>query len=80
MVSFFLEVFFSLCSDMNIASRVDSYLSNMKKPWQDESKANIVNSSVGILECHLAQTNEKFEYKKAWTKSFSSQASFFFYK
>lgn len=58
---------------MNIASRVDSYLSNMKKPWQDESRINVVSSSVGILECHLSQDPEKFVYKKQWAKSFSSQ-------
>ena len=64
---------FTLSSDMNIASRLDSYLSNMKKPWQDESKAYVVSSSVGILECYESKKNDKFIFNRLWAKSFSSQ-------
>ena len=61
---------------MNIASRIDSYLYNMKKPWHDESKSNIVNASVGILECYESKQNDKMAFNKLWSKSFSSQVFF----
>lgn len=31
-----LGVIFALTSDMNVASRVDAYLTNMKMPWEKE--------------------------------------------
>ena len=67
------SLLFALVSDMNVASRVDSYLSNMKLPWDREDKPPCV-SSVGILECYLERKNEPFTFDKLWAKGFASQA------
>jgi len=40
---------FVLCGDMNVASRVDAYLTNMKMPWEKEAPPTLL--SVGALEC-----------------------------
>ena len=68
---------FTLASDMNPASRLGSYINNMKKPWQDDSTPNIVTSSVGILECYVSSKEDKFNLKRLWFKSFGSQVCFF---
>lgn len=67
------SLLFALVSDMNVASRVDSYLSNMKMPWDREDKPLCV-SSVGVLECYLERKNEKFTFDKLWSRGFASQA------
>jgi len=60
---------------MNIASRVDSYISNLKKPWQD---ANVITSSVGLLECYISKKEDKFTFNRLWSKSFGSQVDLFY--
>lgn len=52
---------------MNIASRVDSYISNRKGE---------VKSSVGLLECYECEEND-FKLNKLWSKSFASQVSLY---
>ena len=42
---------FILSGDMNVASRVDAYLTNMKMPWEKEAPPTLL--SVGALECMI---------------------------
>lgn len=56
---------------MNVASRVDSYLTNMKLPWEKDLPPVIV--SVGAVECYLQENLNEFKFDKVWTKTFSSQ-------
>jgi hypothetical protein len=53
---------------MNVASRVDSYLTNMKMPW--EKTAPPVIMSVGCVEL-WAQTQE-YKFERIWSRSFKS--------
>lgn len=50
---------------MNIVHRVDSYLTNMKMPWEKVSPPVIM--SVASLECYV-ETAKKYE--KLWSKNF----------
>lgn len=59
----FIEILIILVSDMSLASRVDSYLSNRKGE---------VKSSVGVLECYQCD-EETFALKKLWSHSFPYQ-------
>lgn len=65
------SLFFALISDMNVLSRMDSYISNIKLPWDREDKPLCV-SSVGVLECYYEK--KKFSFEKLWSKSFAFQA------
>lgn len=44
------KLFFSVTSDMNALSRVDSYLTNFKMPWNKGKEDGPVVLSVGLLE------------------------------
>ncbi len=72
MKKIFLGVLFVLVSDMNVASRVDSYLTNMKMPWEKEIPPTIV--SVGSVECYAQMNMSEYKFEKLWNKTFSSQA------
>lgn len=58
-----------LNSEMSITTRVDSYLTNMKMPW--EKTAPPVIMGVSALECYI-ETGGKYE--RLWSKSFKVQS------
>lgn len=59
-------------SDMSVTSRVDSYLTNMKMPWEkDQPKGALV--TVGTVECYIQQDLGVFKFEKLWTKTFQVQ-------
>lgn len=68
---------FLLCatSDTGSISRVDSYVTNLKMPWEKKDP-NMVLLAVGHLECFQRKktSDGKFEFKEAWKKKFKSQA------
>lgn len=43
-------------SDLNTVSRVDSYLTNMKMPWEKEAPPVLV--TVGALEFYMMSSGE----------------------
>ena len=69
---------------MNVASRVDAYLTNMKMPWEKEVnfgyyqiiKAPPTLLAVGCLECwfKLPEQENEFKYERMWNKTYPSQA------
>ncbi|CAD8199045.1 unnamed protein product [Paramecium pentaurelia] len=67
------NVIFVLSSDMNVASRVDAYLTNMKMPWEKEAPPTLL--AVGCLECWVKTNDEnEFKYERMWNKTYPSQA------
>jgi hypothetical protein len=62
---------FIVLADMNVASRVDSYLTNMKLPW--EKDVNITIMTVGSLECYIQNDKNEFKFDKLWNKTYPSQ-------
>jgi len=63
-----------IVSDMNVASRVDSYLTNMKMPWENDLPQDTL-VTVGAIECYLQvgdlESGPKFD--KMWVKTFQTQ-------
>ena len=57
-------------SDLNAVSRVDSYLTNMKMPWEKEAPPVLV--TVGAIEFYVKSSTEEAKYDKLWIKTFSS--------
>ena len=65
-------ILFALISDMNVASRVDAYLTNIKFPWEKDLPDVIV--SVGVLECYILKDKDEWKFERVWVKTFNSQA------
>ena len=57
---------------MNVASRVDSYLTNIKMPWhKDDIKKGAI---VGAVECYIHNgVHDNLKFQKLWIKSFHTQ-------
>ena len=57
---------------MNVASRVDAYLTNMKMPWEKEAPPTLL--AVGCLECwfKVSDDNNDFKYERMWNKTYPS--------
>ena len=68
-----LGILFILLSDMNIASRIDSYLTNLRMPWEKKEPNTAPIVCVGALGCYLQVKD--YKYKKLWKKLFSVQVS-----
>jgi hypothetical protein len=66
------NVIFAVCSDMNIASRLDSYLTNVNLPWEKKTDAHI---SVGAAFAYkvITDSNKSFYFEKLWAKSYPKQ-------
>ncbi len=59
---------------MSVTSRVDSYITNIKMPW-DKNLPQGTLVTVGAVECY-SQKNEledEVKFEKLWTKTFQSQ-------
>lgn len=63
---------FVVCCDMNIASRVDAYITNVNLPWEKKTDAHI---SVGaVFAFFLGKTKSgQYVFEKKWAKSFPEQ-------
>lgn len=60
---------FVLSGDMNVASRVDAYLTNMKMPWEKEAPPTLL--SVGALECWVrAAGDDEYKFERVWSKTY----------
>ena len=66
------NLLFVVCCDMNIASRVDAYITNVNLPWEKKTDAHI---SVGAtFAFKVIQTKDgKYLFEKLWAKSFPEQ-------
>jgi len=60
---------FTSISDMSVTSRVDSYLTNMKMPWEKELPPGTM-VTVGAVECYSQPFEDEYKFDKLWTKTF----------
>ena len=69
------KLIFIICCDMNIASRVDAYLSNVNLPWEKKTDAHITVGAVFAFKINdnKKDNNNNFTYEKIWAKSFPEQ-------
>lgn len=66
------SMMFVVCADMNIASRVDSYITNVNLPWERKTDAHV---AVGAVFAYRVLTGKDSQYvfEKQWAKSFPEQ-------
>ena len=66
------NMIFIVCCDMNIASRVDAYITNVNLPWEKKTDAHI---SVGAVFAFSLMKGKEQGYilEKKWAKSFPEQ-------
>lgn len=55
-------------ADMNVLTRVDAYVNNLKMPWDNNPDSKTI--PVGTVECYLKEDDE---FKRLWQKEFGSQ-------
>ena len=66
------SIMFAACSDMNLASRVDSYITNVNFPWEKGSDYITVGAVLAFkLNFKVADSSGVFE--RRWAKSFPTQ-------
>ena len=66
------SMIFVACSDMNIASRVDSYITNVNLPWE-KNTGHISVGAVIAFKLNLKVQNSSGILEKRWAKSFPIQ-------
>ena len=65
------NILFVVCCDMNIASRVDAYITNVNLPWEKKTDSHI---SVGAtFAFKVISTKDGYIFEKLWAKSFPEQ-------
>jgi len=68
------RIMFAACSDMNIASRVDSYITNVNLPWEKTNGEHMTVGAVFAFKLNFAENNNTTElFEKKWAKSFPIQ-------
>lgn len=73
------NIMFLAAADMNIASRIDAYITNVNLPWEKKTDAHI---SVGAVFAYKVTTDSSgaFYFDKLWAKSFPKQVIVFIKK
>lgn len=66
------NLLFIVCCDMNIASRVDAYITNVSLPWEKPTDAHISVGAVFAFRC-LPVKEQSYVFEKLWAKSFPEQ-------
>jgi WD40 repeat protein len=70
------KFYFSVTSDPNTVSRLDSYITNLNMPWDKKEHKDQVLLAVGNLEAwgRVKRGGDKYQYDRLWLKTFKSQA------
>ena len=63
---------------MSVTSRVDSYLTNMKMPWEKELPVGTL-VTVGAVECFIQSNIGEIKFDRLWSKTFQTQVDLFIY-
>jgi hypothetical protein len=61
-------------SDMNITSRLDSYLTNFTFPWEKATPGQENSSIVGALVVYKVSmgANDEWRFERMWTRTFNT--------
>ena len=65
-------IMFAACSDMNLASRVDSYITNVNFPWENNDDYVTVGALFAFKLIFKASNDSKI-FERRWAKSFPTQ-------
>jgi hypothetical protein len=70
-----MKTFLITTGDMSAISRINSYLTNTKMPWEDEDIPETL-VAVGTVECWVhREQGEGYRYEKVWSKIYPAQAT-----
>jgi hypothetical protein len=61
------------CSDMNITSRVDAYITNVNLPWEKKTDAHISVGAVFCFKVSIDSSGNIHIEQKLWAKSYPIQ-------
>ena len=64
---------FVACSDMNIVSRIDSYVTNVNLPWEKNTDSHLTVGAAFVLKATLNESTNQITFEKLWAKSFPVQ-------
>jgi hypothetical protein len=67
------KIAFVACSDMNIASRIDAYITNVNFPWEKKTDSNITVGAVFAFKTKEDPVTNEISFEKLWAKSFPTQ-------
>ena len=67
------NLMFAVCSDMNIASRVDSYITNVNLPWEKKTNGHVTVGAVFVFKLNLNANNIEQQFERKWAKSYREQ-------
>ena len=67
------KIIFMACSDMNIASRVDSYITNVNLPWEKSNGEHMTVGAIYAFKLNFGVSNPSEIFDKRWGKSFPTQ-------
>lgn len=67
------KICFVACSDMNIASRIDAYITNVNFPWEKKTDSHITVGAVFAFKTREDPTTNVITFEKLWAKSFPIQ-------
>ena len=69
------NLMFAVCSDMNMASRVDSYITNVNLPWEKKTDEHMTVGAVFAFKLNLTADNIEKQFIRKWAKSYREQSS-----
>ena len=67
------NMMFAVCSDMNIASRVDSYITNVNLPWEKTNGEHMTVGAVFAFKLNFGVSKQTDIFEKRWARSFPIQ-------
>jgi WD40 repeat protein len=67
------SMMFAVCSDMNIASRVDSYITNVNLPWEKANGEHMTVGAIFAFKLNFGVSNPSDIFDKRWAQSFPIQ-------
>lgn len=67
------RISFVACSDMNIASRIDAYITNVNFPWEKKTDSHITVGAVFAFKTKEDPNTNEITFEKLWAKSYPIQ-------
>ena len=72
------QMLFVICSDMNLTSRVDAYITNINLPWEQKEESHIAVGAFFAFKV-IFDANKGFKFEKVFAKSFAEQTGSIYY-
>ena len=73
-------IVFVALSDMKLASRLDSYMTNMNFPWEEKSGAHVTVGAIITYKVEVSKEDvlQPWTFEKIWVKSYPSQVHYIY--